>query len=371
MSDNLDFSNLRILDGLAEYGPRNVTEVARRLDMHPETLRKRLKSLQSKIFLRLHVSIYHTNLGLKKALIIADAVPGYEDLLFRCLKANGFWIFVGRCYGMMEGCVAIYTIPKDHCGQFEEFLKELRRVGVARSLRVYWSTCFQGVQAQCKWFDPEKETWNFQWERWLKEIPREGTELPYTLVEPEYWPVKADKLDVLILKELEKDATISFVELARKLEVSPQLLGYHYRNHLEEKGLIEGFEVTVFHFGRENSDFIIFIFNFHNYENLAKFASSLLDKPFVKALGKILGRNTLYGYIYLPKTEFRNFIDCLSRLIRDGLLRSYQYVFQDLKKSSRQTISYEYFRDGEWIYNHEEHLHNLHQLIEEERPRHW
>jgi hypothetical protein len=70
----------------------------------------------------MNVNIYHTNLGLKKAVVLAEAISGYEDLLFKCLQQNGFWIAIARCYGMFEGCVSVFTIPKTHRSEFEQFL---------------------------------------------------------------------------------------------------------------------------------------------------------------------------------------------------------------------------------------------------------
>lgn len=270
---------------------------------------------------------------------------------------------------MFEGCVGIFPLPKDHCAEFEQFIDELEKLGVARNIQVFWSTCFQSVQSRCNWFDWKSQTWNFQWDKWIEEIKSEEMELPYTLVDPEGFPIKGDEIDLFILKELEKDATISFTKLAEMLKTSPQLVGYHYRKHLIERGLIEGFEVSVFHFGRAVSDFFFFIFNFDNLEKLTKFASSLLDKPFAKALGKILGENALYGYMYLPKSEFRRFLDVLSKLIQKGILQSYQYVIQDLHKSSRDVIPYQLFKDGTWIYDHQKHLENLHSLVKETRSK--
>lgn len=362
-----DFPDLRILEALGRYGPRNVTEIARKLGMPPETLRKRLKRLTSQFFLRSHVNIYHTYLGLKKALVFAEATPGYEDLLFNCLRQNDFWISIARCYGMFEGCVGVFTIPNDHCVKFEQFLKEVAKLGVARNSQVFWCTCFQAIHSRCKWFDRKSQIWNFRWDEWIDEIPAEDMELPYTLIDPKDFPIKGDYIDVFILKELEKDATTSFTKIAEMLGVSPQLIGYHYRNHLIERGIIESFEVTDFRFGTTTSNFLFFMFKFDSREKLAKFASSLLDKPFVKTLGKVLRQNGLYGYIYLPKPEFRRFIDYLSELIRTGFLQSYSYVIQDLQKSSRQTISYEYFRRGTWIYDHKKHIHSLHNLYKTNR----
>jgi DNA-binding Lrp family transcriptional regulator len=360
---NFSFQDLRVLEGLAEYGPRNISEVARKLGIPAETLRKKVKRLSSQIFLRTNVNIYHTSLGLKKAVVFAEAISGYEDLLLDCLKQNGFWIFLGRCYGMFEGCVGIFTIPKDYLSEFEQFLNQIKRLGVAKNVEVFWSTCFHSVHSRCNWFDKRLKYWNFQWDNWIKETKNEKTKLPYTLVDPKDFPILGDEIDILMLKELEKNATIKTARLAEMLKISPQLARYHFHEHLVGRGLIESFEVSAFHFGRETSDFYFFIFSFDNHEKLAKFASSLLDKPIAKALGKILGKNALYGYIYLPRSEFRNFLKALSKLVKTGFLESYRYVIQDLENSSRQTISYEYFKNGSWIYDHKKHMENLQNMV--------
>lgn len=368
MIKRLDYADLRILEGLGIYGSRNITDVARKLGFPAETLRKRLKRLHKHLFLRFHVNIYHTNLGLKKAVVFAEATPGYEDLLFSCLKGNDFWIFVSRCYGTFEGCIGIYTIPKDHCSEFEQFLKEMKNLGLARNVEVFWSTCFQTVHSRCNWFDQNSGTWNFDWDNWIEEIPIEETTLPRTLVDPPCFPVKGDKMDVLILKELEKDATISFTDLAKLFGTSPQLVRYHYQNHIIERDLIESFEVTAFHFDRTFSDFFFFIFMFDETEKLAKFALSLMDKPFASGLGKILCEDTLFGYLYLPRSEFRRLIGTLSKLIRNGFVESYRYLIQDIEASSRQTISYEYFNNRSWIYDHKKHIRNLEDLMKNVKP---
>jgi DNA-binding Lrp family transcriptional regulator len=355
MHKGFDLVDLKMLEALATYGSRNVTEVSRKLYMPAETLRKRIKRLFSQTFLRFNINIYYPNLGLRKAVVFAEAVPGYENVLFDALKINDFWIFLSRCYGMFEGCVGIFAVPNESRSQFEYFIGELGRIGLARRTQIFWSTCFHSVHSKCKWFNRETKTWNFDWDDWIKEIRNEDASLLYTLVDPEAFPVKADEIDLLILKELEKDARISFKRLGEKLGISPQLVSYHYHNHLLRRGLFKNFEVGVFHFGKD-SELSFFIFSFDKGEKLAKFASSLLDKPFVKALSKILGKNELYGYLYFPISEFRRFLDVLSKLVRCGFLRSYQYVIQDLTNSSRATIPFQCFKNGKWIYSHERYM---------------
>jgi DNA-binding Lrp family transcriptional regulator len=363
MTHELSASDLRIVEALERHGPRNVTDVAKKLGVPAETLRKRLRRLRSDFFCRTGINIYHTFLGLKKAVVFAEAYPGYEDLLFNGLKAHDFWIFVSRCYGTFEGCVGIFTIPKDHEGEFKQFAKSIKELGIAKDVRIFWSTCFQSVNLRCDWFDEEADNWDFRWDEWIDEIRREQTDLPYTLVDPEGFPIKGDKTDVLILKELEKDATTSFVELGNRLGMSPQKVGYRYQKHLMERGLIENFRVSAFHFGRAIADFYFFILEFDSNEKFARFTSSLLDKPFARALGKILGKNWLYAYLYLPKSEFRKFLKAVAQLVRNGFVKSYRYAIQDLQASSRQTISYEYFKNGRWTYDHEKHQEKLEQLI--------
>lgn len=369
MPKKLDLLNVRILEGLGTYSPRNISEVARRLRIPEGTLRKRLKQMSPHIFSRFYVNLYHTNMGLRKGWVFAEAIPGYEDLLFEGLKANEFWIFVNRYYGMNEGCVGVYTIPKENSRDFEQFLYHLEKLRVARNIRFFWSTCFQSVHSRLKWFDDTKETYVFHWDRWIEQIPAQSTKLPYTLIDPEDFPIKTDEIDLFILKELEKDPTTSLAKIAEMLDVSQQFLGYHYRNHILKQQLIESFEVWSFHFDPAISDMLIFTFEFPTMKKLAKFATSLLDKPFVGGMGKVISKNALIVDIYLPRLEFRRFIDALAVMIKGDLLKDYSYVIRDLRKVDRQTIPYEHFKDGTWTYHHRKHVKNVQNLVRKPKTK--
>jgi DNA-binding Lrp family transcriptional regulator len=358
-----DLTDLRILESLGAYGPRNITRVARELGINAETLRKRLKSMPSRIFFKYYADVYCTDLGLKKAVVWAEAIPGYENLLFDCLKTNDFWIYLSRCYGMNEGCIAYYTIPKDHSADFEVFIGSIERMKVARNVKLLWSTCFQRVNSKTRWFDEKTEKWVLSWDKWMEEIPLQDTELPRTLIDPVDYPIKADETDVCVLKELEKNPEVTLSELARVLDVSQQVVEYHYQRHILERDLIEGFNVETLHFDTTASDKFVFEFEFDSVQKCAKFAKSLMDKPFVCGLGKVLNESALIVHVYLPKSEFRKFVDTLAKLIRADLLLTYRYVILDLEKAVRQTISYEYFKDGKWVYEHEKHVKALEDLV--------
>jgi DNA-binding Lrp family transcriptional regulator len=359
--DNLD---VRILEGLAEYGPRNISKVAKELNAPRGTVISRIHRMSSSFYLRPLTTIYHTNLGMKKAVVFAKAKPGKEDVLFNSLKVNKFYIYLSRCFGMFEGCVGIYVIPVEHTAEFEDFLGEVERSGITRDIELFWSTCFHTVNRTRKWYDGDKGTWVFPWEKWLDEVSSSESELPYTLRDPESFPLKADEADMFIVKELEKDATVTLASMARKFGTTLQNIRYHYEKHVVKHGLIETFQVSILPLDRASSDMLFFIFKFSDIEKMGKFAHSLLDKPFVTILGKILNENALVSQVYLPRHEFRNFIDALSKLARHNFLESYDYVVQDLRpgKWSRETVPFELFKNRSWLYEHSQHLAALHAL---------
>jgi len=367
----LDSLDVKILEGLAIYGPRNLTEVARKVGTSTETVRCRLNRMSSLFWLGMSANLYHANLGLKKAVVFAEATPGYEEILIHCLEIKGFCIYLTRCYGMFEGYLGIYVIPKDHETEFEEFIQHVEKLGLVKNMQVFWSTCFHTVNRTGKWFDYESGTWIFPWDKWIEEIQAEGTELPDTLVDPEDFPVKADEIDIFILKELGEDATISLSNIAKKLGTTLQSVRYHYEKHCIGRGLIETFMIFIMPFDRAVSDLYFFRFKFDSRETMAKFALSLLDKPFVYIVGKVLRENAIIAQFYLPKPEFRRFVDSLVKLIRGGFLQSYAYVVQDVRPGTwvSEDLKYELFKDGSWIYDHKEHIKNLHDLVERMIPK--
>jgi len=361
---NIDETDVRILEGLSQHGPRNLAFIAKRLDMPTNTVRYRVKRMLDKSILFLHLNTYHTHMGLKKAVVFIEATPGFEDVLLDCLRVNDFWAFLCRVYGPYEGCGGIWTIPKENDRDFESFLQRLVYSGVAKSFEVNWTTCHEGVPVRNRWFNPDEKIWTFNWNEWTKEVETIEGELPWTLIEPDDWPIMVDYEDILIIKELEIDGRISLSDISKKLGISEEKLKYHFREHVSKRGLIEGYHIDIARFPIYFSDYLFFRFEFDSYEKLVKFTISLHDKPFPINLGKVLGENTLISQMYLPKHEFRRFIDVMSKLIKMGLLKRYRYFIQDLNSTQRQTIPYEHFEDGKWHYDNDEHLKDLRKILQ-------
>ena len=361
--NKLQTLDVKILEGLALYGPRNISKLASKLNISVGVLRRRINKLRSHFSLIFTGSLYHTNIGLRKVVVFVEFKPGYEELVYQCLKSNDYWLYVSQCIGSPK-CLAIYGIPRGKEVEFEEFLKVLEELDVVCEVRFFWSTCFQNVSTTSVWFDTEREEWVFPWDSWLKEVlTRKEVELPYTLKDPPAYPQMADWIDIIILKELEKNYRVKLREIAKKLGISLQRVRYHFENHVIRLRMLEGHQIVAKHYEGLSPDTYYFRFVFKNYENLARFAYSLLNKPFVRVIGKVYGRNQLFVQVYLPRQELRNFLAVLSKLIKIGFLKTYEYVIQDLAKTERQTISYEFFKDNKWIYNHEKYLAKLRSIV--------
>jgi len=362
-------TDVKILEGMSLLGPRNITLIARHLDLPTTTVRYRVNRMLEKSILFLHLNVYHTYLGLKKAVIYAEAVIGKEELLLKCLKKLDYWIFLCRIYGPFEGCAAIYTVPKGRDEEFISYLTHLKKIGVAKSFEVNWTTCHEGIPVRTRWFDNEEGIWIFNWDEWIKEVETIDGELPWTMVEPTDWPTLVDYEDLLIIKELEIDGKKTLSDISRKMKIPLETIKYHYREHIQKRGMIEGYQVEIYRFPSLLCEYLFFKFEFNTYEQFKRFSLSLHDKPFPFHMGKILGENSVSSHIYLPKWEYRKFVDALGILKNKGLLKNYTCYIQDALKVWRETIPYQHFKDGKWEYNLDPVYEKVEEYVKEHKKK--
>jgi DNA-binding Lrp family transcriptional regulator len=261
--------------------------------------------------------------------------------------------------------LAVYGIPAGQEKAFETYLDRLRESGPVRNISFFWSTCVQTINATGAWFDKTSEEWSFPWDSWVEEVQKTQADLPYTLKEPDAYIQKADWLDIMILKELEKNSTIKLIKIARKLDTSLERVMYHFKNHVLKEGMFEGYQIVAEHYKNCCAESHFFQFYFRNLENLRKFACSLMNKPFARFMGKEYGNNRLFAQIYLPKEQLSKFMRANSKLVREGLLENYEFTTQDMAKTQRQTISFEFFKDGDWEYDNEKYVDKLRVTVEQ------
>jgi DNA-binding Lrp family transcriptional regulator len=364
--DSLD---LIIVEALGKYGPRNILKIANQLGISESTIRYRVNNMIKRGLLRLYTNVYHTFIGLKKVLVLADVNKKYINLIEDFMAVNDFWAYTSKIHGCKEGVLALYILPVRYVKKLIDYIDKLINYNLINSYEIFYSTCFHRVNPNMTWFDLKRNEWVFKWKTIINEVKNSPITLPYTLRDPDDFPILGDEMDIFILKELERNAIVSFREIAKKAGTTPQNVYYHYHQHIIPNRLIEDFQVYLRKFDLNCSVLPYFIIDFVDYNSFAKAANVLRNKPFVEVLGKILGKNTLFVSANLPLSEFVNMLNTLNEMIEMGYIKEYKYyISYPFERGRRQTIPYKNFKDGSWLYYHDEYMRELDELYKRIEP---
>jgi len=355
----LDRVNATIIEALGKNDPRNLLALAKKVGLPPTTVAFRVKKLMKEGFLKVQAKVNSPKLGLMKAVLIADTNRGHAEALLKTIENVGYWTYTARCYGKFNGVYAVFSFPYEQRKALEEYLEKARQLGAISDYVLLWTTNIFEVAPNFDWFDFERRSWTFAWHKWLDEVLDASSDLPKQLMDPKSYEIEVDFTDLLILKELEKDGLLDFTELSKVAKITPQAVRHRYNYHMMKRSLIAGYDVAIFPYPLQISDLCTFVFNFADEQALAKFANSLVDKPFVVNRAKVIDENSLVVHFYVPKVEFSSFVELLNRLSVKGVIEDFFYVSLDIASSKRQTVSYEFFHEGKWVYNASEAIEKL------------
>jgi len=358
----LDPTNAKIIEGLGKQGPRNVFSLAKSIRLPPTTVAFRLKKLIKEGYLTIRTNLDYSRMGMRKAVLIAEAAHGREDKLQKALENIDYWTYITRCYGKFSGFYALFAFPAQHKDELEKYMNETAKTGAMSRYMFSWTTNLCEVVPDFGWFDFERKSWGFPWKQWIQEVLSASEKLPPSLRDPRAYPILVDQTDVLLLKELEKDGSTKFANLAKVAKITPQGVRYRYHKHVVRRNLIADYQIAHLPYPLQVSDMCSFTIDFVKEAALAKFANTLRNKPFTITYGKVLEKNSLLLHTYTPKMEFSNFIESLNRLAEKDVIRSYFYVTLDLLAFKRQTMSYELFKDNKWTYDSREKLARLRKI---------
>ena len=358
---SLDETNAKLLEALGEIGIRNITLLANSTKLPVTTVSFRLKKLmKEKVLVTSNPDL--SKLGLAKAFLIATAPLGRQTTLLETIRNTDYWTYIIRCYGKFDGYCAYFAFPASHMKELEKYIKEAKNLQVFTHSQFFWTTNSRVIPPNFSLYDFKKKEWTILWEKWVNDVLTGSSELPEAIKEPYEYPVLVDKKDLLIIKELQKDESIEFKKLAEIVGITPQSVSFRYHKHILGRNLIIDHVVDVYPFPPPLSDLYIFIINFNNEKNLAKFANACENSPFVVSYSKIIGRDSLIVNVYILKTDFPNLIKALNSLFTKNLIKSFTYATLDPTSYRRQTISYEYFENGKWIYTSEEKIKKLREI---------
>jgi hypothetical protein len=223
---------------LADVGP-NINEIARQTGQYKETVRYRYH----RFFLDKGITVQavpsYPKLGFKRLILIAK--------LARACEANARSVFTALCelcylHGftrvMLSGEYVIHVaVPSELAEGCATVYRTLHESGLFKELEILEFDEMRNPPMKPELFDFVKGVWSFDWNS-----PRaKGVKLPLSL-RPKV--EKYDRVDLLVLKELDIDASRTLVKMVENVKVGLNALEFHYRDHVKARGLIKGYRLV-------------------------------------------------------------------------------------------------------------------------------
>jgi DNA-binding Lrp family transcriptional regulator len=223
---------------LADVGP-NVNEVARLTGRFKETVRYRYHRFFLSRGITVQAVANYAKLGFKRLVLVAKLAPVCE--------ANAKSIFSAMsdlCYlrsftrTMITGEYIIHVaVPSELAEECAAVYRALQGAGLFTELEILAFEEMRNPPMKPESFDFLEGMWSFDWDS----AQARGMMLPLS-GRPKI--ERYDRVDLLILKELDVDAGRRLVKMAENLKVNLSALEFHYREHVQARGLIKGYRLV-------------------------------------------------------------------------------------------------------------------------------
>lgn len=359
ITKQLDQTNVKILSAMWKYGPRNLLEVSRRTGIPFTSVYHRVAKLEAKSKRVTSLIPQVSGLGLVRVVVLASAAPGSEDRVTAALKIPNYWRSVNRCEGIFTH-FSIQLVPVKFLKHFRKFIKRLQELGLVTKISIIPTGEYIPNFPNFDYYNPTSNEWTFQWARWLAALSKKPTE---RIEDPTSYETLADSKDMVIVKELEKNARKSFAQLAPLLGISLQGVKYHYDKKLVPSGIVKYFGFDVWPYPEEVSAYHEILLNFRNSQDMNRFYCLARKLFFVLGVAKVLHQNALFVRTYILQNRVPSLFAFLSQLALEGRVESYSAVRQNFVERDLQTISYElYDNDTGWNFNLSKYLSELAKL---------
>jgi DNA-binding Lrp family transcriptional regulator len=356
----LDPTNVKILATMAKVGPRNLLEVSRLTSIPFTTIYHRVAQIESKSGKVVQLVPNVVPLGMVRIVLLVAAKPGLEDTVTQALRIPNYWRAVERCEGAFTHH-SVQIIPVKFLREFREYISTMQAMNLIKSYRIIQTGGSNFVFPDFSYYDSGSGNWTFDWDEWLKEV-KAGAPTE-TIQDHTREPMSLEKVDVQIIASLEQDARMSFTDIAKKINSSPQTVKYHYDRKLVAGGVVDGFDFVLTPYPVEISAYHEFMLEFTDSASMNRFFSAAKKLFFIHHIAKALRKNTLLVRTRIVGSQVESMFAFFSEMVNGGQLTSYSAVRLNMKSRFYQTISYELFDDADgWRWDVYELLLQLNKL---------
>lgn len=356
----LDDENIKILQTMKEYGPRNLRQVAEKSGISYSTVYGRVSKLQNLSAVGTWIHPNYRKIGLARAMVLAKLRPGKESLAKDALKIPGYWLKIFQCTGEPNGYYTLHGIPSDEKHDFHQYLEHLVALEILQDFQIAWLGESFSPLPNFDYYDLKERSWRFEWKDWLNSIKSGKT--PDAKGPRPSKDSGFDKKDLIILKEMAKDARVTLADLSKILKMTLPAAKYRY-DRLIEEGYVADFVISVLPFIPESSDLCDVRLDFKS-DDMQRNAVEILSKtPFSVTITPFEGRPSLAVRTYLPRSQMSNLRGLLASLAKDGILSGYSYLTLDQSTQENQTFAFKYYSDElGWQYDNKEYSQRAEEL---------
>lgn len=339
----------RIISAISSVGPRNVAAISRATGAHPETVRYQIKKRLGKLGFRFHADVDYSKLGLQQywgSFRFDPKHRGDASGFFTALNQFGYLTYFAKI--VPQGYhVARFALPPGAVTEYRDLLTDLQKDNVLSEFSLDEALASSHRPMNPRFFNFRSGRWEIEWEKVREE---EAVQL-----RPERTPPKedADYIDMLIIKELQKDALSHVAGMARRLGVGEKTLEYHYRAHVVEKGLIRGYIVRWTRDVEKSLTHTVattrLTFRGLNARELGAVQTAVSKIPFLWA-EELLRDGTYIATCYIPLSDLVPAFSYLNGSHPD-LDSKVEVGFTRSKEAALFTIPYNMFQAGSWKFD--------------------
>lgn len=351
---------------ISEIGP-DVPEISRRLGQFKESVRYRYKEKLLEKGFAIQAAVALEKIGLKRVMFICDFNKEhrpYANTILSAMSELCYVVYFART--IPEGKYIVdAAVPRQFAESFGEFVLDLKRKGLFSSVDVFSFDWARNPPMQAEFYDFDHGRWDFDWTT----QPSPTAKIASFAVDT---PVKFDMADLLILKELQVDATRSLTDIAAKLRINYKKLAWHHTEHVLRRELIRSYRLnwmgTTYDFKLEKAlhrkhrymSLVVVVKDISDYERM-ELVSRLDPLPFLwfEAVGK-----HYYADFSIPIDMMTEAYVYLASALEHVIDRARYYVL-DSSNSLTFTIAYQLYDQERktWVFNREELLSRFDNLL--------
>lgn len=350
-------STSQIVDAIKQVGPRNSCAISRITGIPDNTVRYKIHKQLVKKGITVQAGVDYGKTGLTTNWVKMNFSERYRKKAVSVLGAmskTAYLTFFARL--LPQGNFAtVIRIPGKAYKRYLSFLEKLVRAGVLDSYRVDPLLGMRHLSMNPRYYDFDRRAWKVDWEEVENspvEIQRQETSKGGAFF--------VDKIDVLLLKEMQIDCLRSLTDIGRKLHIKPKTLRYHFREHIEKRRLISRYVVRWFGSpSLEARKWILYLtaeIRDPSPDILWQAQNLFHRLPFTWLDAISAGQDLYMAQVVLP---VRSYTETMEYLARDGeeFAKDLKLSLIDQTCTHNCTLPYEMFsEDGGWVFDEENAL---------------